>query len=88
MGGGDAIPQLPSLQQSGLLAVCGCSYSALVEIYRAQARVEAEPDAEPDDIERDAVARFRQAEDAIRNGGDLDPDVTSVVAGCIQSSAF
>lgn len=87
LGGGDEIPQRSTVQQQGLLAVCGCSYLHLVDLFRAEART-ASPTKGPDALERDAVALFRDVEDALRDGGELPAAVTEAVAGCIESTAF
>jgi hypothetical protein len=88
LAGGDTIPELDVVQQEGLVAVCGCTYPALVEELRSDARSEARAGWSAEDVERDAVARFLDLDETIREGGELPDDVILLVADCIQSSAF
>lgn len=89
-GGESTIPELPAVQERGLLRVCACSYDALVEHVREVATRNAGDDADADDIENDAYSRFRTIDDDMRNGivGDLDPQVRRLFADCVRSEAF
>ncbi len=87
-GAGGSLPELATVQQQGLLAVCGCSYPVLVQKYRSEALVAAEPGATADDIEKAAVDLFLDLDDSLRDGSELPEDVVLVVAECIKASAF
>jgi len=74
--------QLAPLESAALVAVCGCSYDAIVEDVRAGAdgaTATAREDA--------AFAAFQDLEDDLRTGGDLDPVVQRLVAACIRGEA-
>jgi hypothetical protein len=88
MGGGKSIPELATVQQQGLLVVCGCSYSELVSKFRAEAAIDGEPGDTAEDLEQAAVRRFLDIDEAVRDGGELPADVVALVATCIQTTAF
>lgn len=74
--------ELAPLERSGLLAVCGCSYEAIVEDLVA----EADGDT-ADERERAAYRSFRDLEDDLRAGNALAPAIEDLVAGCIRAEA-
>lgn len=75
-------PELEPVQEAGLVAVCGCTYDALV----AEVRDRAEG-ADADERERAAYQEFRGLERDLRTGGDLDPTIEALVADCVRSEA-
>jgi hypothetical protein len=74
--------ELAPLERSGLLAVCGCSYEAIVEDLVA----EADGDT-ADERARAAYRSFRDLEDDLRAGNALAPEIEDLVAGCIRAEA-
>lgn len=73
---------LAPLERTGLLAVCGCSYTAIVEDLLAEADGATEPERR-----RSAYREFRAIEADLRAGNDLDPEIEGLVAACIRSEA-
>lgn len=73
---------LAPLERSGLLAVCGCSYEAIVEDLLDEADGET-----AEDRERDAYNAFRDLESDLRAGNALTPEVEGLVAACIRAEA-
>ena len=85
----DLVRDLQSVQRSGLLRVCGCSYDSLVAHMRATAAAEADAGASPEEIEEDAYERFQDLDDDMRTGtGSFDAEVTRLFAACIRQEAF
>jgi hypothetical protein len=74
--------ELAPLERSGLLAVCGCSYEAIVEDLLA----EADGDT-AEDRERAAYNTFRSLEADLRAGEALAPEIEGIVAACIRTEA-
>ena len=74
--------QLAPLERSGLLAVCGCSYEAIV----ADLSAEADGDT-ADERARAAYNAFRAIESDLRAGNHLDPAIEGLVADCIRTEA-
>ena len=78
----DSGEELAPLERSGLLAVCGCSYEAIVEDLLA----EADGDT-AEDRERAAYNEFRGLEADLRAGNTLAPEIEGLVAACIRAEA-
>ncbi|MFN3216127.1 MAG: hypothetical protein ACE367_06495 [Acidimicrobiales bacterium] len=73
---------LAPLERSGLLAVCGCSYEAIVEDLLDEADGET-----PEERERSAYSAFRSLEADLRAGNALTPEIERLVADCIRTEA-
>ena len=78
----EATEELAPLERTGLLTVCGCSYDAIVEDLRSEARGD-----NAEDRERAAYSEFRDIESDLRAGNDLDPEIEGLVAACIRNEA-
>ena len=78
----DAPEELAPLERTGLLAVCGCSYDAIVEDLRSEAQGDS-----AEDRERAAYGEFRDIESGLRAGDDLDPEIEGLIAACIRDEA-
>jgi hypothetical protein len=74
--------ELAPLERSGLLAVCGCTYEAVVEDLLDEADGET-----PEERERSAYSAFRSLEADLRAGNALTPKVEGLVAACIRAEA-
>lgn len=81
-GGEDSLPDLPTVQREGLLAVCGCTYDALVE-----ASFEAAEGSTPDERASSAFAYFTGIEDDLRAEGTFADEVADLVRVCIRAEA-
>lgn len=81
-GGEDTLPDIAPVEARGLVAVCGCSYDAIVTHLIER--------AEGDDAEarqRAAFDSFVDLADDIRIGTDLDDEIVALVADCIRDEA-
>ncbi len=73
---------LAPLERSGLLAVCGCTYDAIVEDLRS----EADGDT-AEEREGAAYREFRAIESDLRAGNGLGDEIEGLVAACIRDEA-
>ena len=88
MGATDRMPDLVAVQETGLLEVCGCSYTKLVEKVRLEAAAVADPFASSSEIERDAYKRFKDLdEDFQATEGSFNDELTELFASCIRKSS-
>lgn len=89
-GGDDSLPDLPAVQVDGLVAVCGCTYIALVDSL-VQAELDVlgtSPSAEDlEAIDRLAFTRVTELDDDILAGGALPEEVDALVRSCVRSEA-
>ena len=90
----DAIPELEPVQRAGLLQVCGCTYTSLVnhsrELVRDQVNENAADEGTEDFFEvRDQLAfdAFTEIEDDLRAGEALTDEVADLVRTCIRERA-
>tara|TARA_B100000686_G_C16103520_1_gene624441 strand:- start:103 stop:465 length:363 start_codon:yes stop_codon:yes gene_type:complete len=90
LGGDDFLPDLPALQVEGLVAVCGCVYTALVDSF---VQVEADDLGgssranDHDAIDRLAFKRLAELDDYILARGALPEDVDALVRSCVRKEA-
>ena len=89
-GGDDSLPDLPAVQADGLVLVCGCTYTALVDsLVQAELdQLEASPSEEDlEAIDRLAFTRVTELDDQILAGGALPDEVDVLVRACVRSEA-
>ncbi len=86
-GGGDSLPlELATVQRDGLLAVCGCSFSALVQSSFAAAEADLDT-ASQDELEAAAFERFSDLDETVLNDEDLPAEVSDLIRACIRAEA-
>lgn len=81
-GDQDTLPELPTVQREGLLAVCGCVYDGLV----AEALDQAEG-ATFEERQASAIDAFTELEDDLRAEGTVPDSLFALARGCIRSEA-
>ncbi len=90
-GGADPLPDLEPVQQEGLLAVCGCSYEAIVAHsfdQAEQALADAAADVENEELAERAFEVFTEIDDDMKTAdSELDQVVVDLVADCVRSEA-
>lgn len=91
-GFGDGLPDLDSVQQAGLLSVCGCSYAQLLgHSYMVASEQMADEDAddgEREELDARAYGVFEEIEDDLRSGdSELPDDVLDLIRTCVRSEA-
>ena len=87
-GATDSIPNLVAIQETGLLSVCGCSYTKIVEYLIASSTAVAEPFVPEAEIESDAYQRFKKLDEDFQKGeGTFDMELLEIFQTCIRNSA-
>ncbi len=88
-GGQDTLPELPAVQRGGLVAVCGCTYTALVDYAFSTARddVSGGRGLAPEQLAQAAFARFSGLDDSVLADEVMPDEVADILRVCIRSEA-
>ncbi len=87
-GATDTIPDLVSIQETGLLSVCGCSYNKIVEHLIASSTAISDSSASLTEIENDAYEKFQKLDEDFQKGeGEFTDKLLEIFQTCIRESA-
>jgi len=87
-GASDSIPDLVAIQETGLLSVCGCSYTRLVEHFKKGSTALLDSSALLSEIENDAYERFKELDEDFKKGEkEFNENLLEIFQTCIRDSS-